>query len=250
VTLDVHALICAGAMHPAPPGLIVRNFCDPGIVAFKGTPRRHPVSELILHETVTRDVKTTLAVLSRRRLGIHFLVGPDGEVTQHADPALTRVEHAAPHNIRSVGIEIVNPVEVRHMKPSLPWKRYIRAPWAVGGRYVLPTLAQVEAATQLVAWLTSAAPRLEIPRKWIGHTGHRLTMGRVAGAEAPAPGIYAHAAFHHADGSWPLLYAHLRLERGLGTRDAYDLAAAIGEKRRPLISLTTLAALTDRLSDA
>jgi hypothetical protein len=147
VTVTAGALICAGLTYPPPSSLRVRTFRDPGVVAFRGTPRRHRVSELILHETVTRDVKTTLAVLSRRRLGIHFIVGPDGEVTQHADPALTRVEHAAPHNVRSVGIEIVNPVQVRFLRRGLPWERHISAPWAVGRRYVLPTLAQVEAAT-------------------------------------------------------------------------------------------------------
>jgi hypothetical protein len=210
--------------------LRVRTFREPGVVEFKGTPRRQPVTEALLHETVTRDVSTALKVLAKRRLGVHFIVGPDGSVTQHADPALTRLEHAAPHNASSVGIEIVNPVEIRYMRVGLPWERHMKASWAVGGEYVLPTKSQVEAAAQLVKWLTSPdAPGLRIPREWIGLRDGLLPMGRVAGAEAPRPGIYHHAAFHHADGAWPRLYAYLRIERGIWTDQAYDIACSLGK---------------------
>jgi hypothetical protein len=62
-------------------------------------------------------------------------------------------------------------------------------------------------------------------------------MGRVEGAAAPRPGIYAHSAFHHADGSWPLLYAYLRLELGLAPADAHERAASIGQSRRPRVRM-------------
>jgi hypothetical protein len=238
VTRGSDPLICNGIPHSAPAGVRVRNYQSDGVVPFKGTRRKQPVSEVILHETVTRDVKTTVRVLQKRRLGVHFIIGPDGTVTQHADPALARLEHAAPHNVRSVGIEIVNPVEVRFMKLGLPWDSYINAPWAVGRRYVLPRWPQVEAAAQLIAWLTTGDKHgLRIPRRWTNLRDGCFHMGRVAGADAPQPGLYAHSSFHHSDGSWPLLYAYLRLERGLTVEQAYSLATSLGQQAAPRIHM-------------
>jgi hypothetical protein len=214
----------------------VRTFREPGVAEFKGKFRRVPVTEIVLHETVTRDVKTTVRVLQKRHLGVHFIIGPDGSITQHADPALVRLEHAAPHNGASVGIEIVNPVEVRFMRLGLPWDTYINAPWAVGRKYVLPTWSQAEAAAQLIAWLTSPdADGLQIPRVWTSLRDGRFLMGRVPGAEAPQPGLLAHSAFKHADGSWPMLHAYLRLELGLTVDQAYRLAVSLGSQEAPQI---------------
>jgi hypothetical protein len=236
VSLSNGSIISNGRTFTPPETLRVATYRDAGVAEFKGKPRRVPVTELILHETVTRDVKTTVRVLQKRRLGIHFIIGPDGSITQHADPALVRLEHGAPHNVRSVGIEIVNPVEVRFLKPGLAWNSCIPAPWAVGRKYVLPTWCQAEAAAQLIAWLTSSEEHgLQIPRAWRNLRGGRFLMGRVPGARAPKPGLYAHSTFHHSDGSWPLLYSYLRLESGLTDEQAYSRAVSLGQEAAPRV---------------
>jgi hypothetical protein len=202
------------------------------------------VSEIIVHESVTRDVATTLRVLRRRRLGVHFLIAADGEVLQLADPITTRLEHAAPHNARSIGIEVVNPYEPRLLRRGLPWNRTIAARWAHGGHYVLPTPSQAEACALLIDWLCRAQePGLRVPRVWRGLRGEVLAMGRVPGARRPAGGIYSHTYFHHADGAWPVLYAVLRLREGLGVSEAFELASelACGDVRSVRLSRTSVA---------
>jgi hypothetical protein len=221
-------MIIDGARVAARSELRISTYEEDRKLELRGAPRKRPVSELIIHETVTRDVATTLRVLRKRRLGVHFIIAPDGEVLQLADPARTRLEHAAPHNVRSVGVEIVNPVEPRFLRKGLAWTRTIRARWAAGGAYVLPTLAQAEACSVLIDTFTQGTiPGLTIPRAWRGLRDGDLAMGRVAGAERPKPGIYAHCYFHHADGAWPVLYAWLRLDGGLSDADAFEAAAQV-----------------------
>jgi len=219
--------------------LRVRSFVDDPTLNFVGTKRKARVTEIIVHETVTRDVKTTLRVLRRRRLGVHFLIAPDGEVLQLADPVTTRLEHAAPHNVRSVGIEIVNPVEPRFLRKGLPWTRTLRGAWAPQGHYVLPTIAQAEACAGLLDALTRAhTARLAVSRTWQGLRGTGLAMGRVTGSERPASGIYAHCYFRHHDGAWPVLYAWLRLEASLAPEEAFERAVelASGDVRHAELS--------------
>jgi N-acetyl-anhydromuramyl-L-alanine amidase AmpD len=99
-----------GVLHPPPPGVDVTNFIDPSVPCFRARRRgKMPVTELIIHETVTTSVATTIKVLQRRKLGVHFIIGPDGLVTQHNNLLLDRLAHAPPHNKRSVGVEVVQP---------------------------------------------------------------------------------------------------------------------------------------------
>ena len=94
----------------------------------------------------------------------------------------------------------------------------------------MPTPIQAEALARLVAWITSpAALGLEIPRRWIGISDRRLAMRTVAGAQQPAPGIYAHShiAPPKQDGPWLVLYAWLRLEAAMEAGDAYEEAARV-----------------------
>jgi hypothetical protein len=235
------ALVFNGLWVPAASALRIRTFREDPRLAFSGTKRRRLVSEIIVHETVTRDTETTLRVLRRRRLGAHSIVAPDGEVLQLSDPVRTRLEHAAPHNAASVGIEIVNPVEPRFLRPGLPWTRTLRARWAVGGHYVLPTLAQVEACTGLIEFLTRGhVEGLAVPRDYRGEARGRLAMGRVPGAEKPRPGIYAHGYFHHQDGAWPMLYAWLRLKAGLAPAEAFERAVELASGPVRAVDLSTL----------
>lgn len=243
---DTTTLIVAGKDLGAPSGLRVRNFRDPDVARFTGRERTgREVNELILHETVTRSTAATVRVLLKRGLGVQLIVGPDGEVTQHGDLAQARLAHAGGHNGPSVGIEVVNPYYPKYASAKLPWKRIIDAPWAHQRRYVVPTPEQAEATAQLVQRLTSGdVAGLSIPRTWRGLTGTRLAMSRIADGDQRVPGIYAHTYFHHADGSWLVLYAWLRLDAGMPECIAYE------EAIRRTTGVRRFVDLADLMSDA
>ena len=141
---------------------------------------------------------------------------------------------------------MVNPYYPDRLSPHMPWKQVIRGSWAHRGAYVLPLPAQAEATALLLGWLTSAdALGLKIPRRWVNQIApNQLRLGRVAGAEAPSPGIYAHQTFAHADGSWLVLYAWLRLEAGLTPVRAYDTATELAMASTGTVDLTPFMAAT------
>lgn len=242
----VNTMIVAGADVVVPAGLRVRNYRDPDVTRFKGRDRTgRAVTELILHETVTRSTAATVRVLLKRKLGVQLIVGPDGEITQHGDLAQDRLAHAGGHNGPSVGIEVVNPYYPKYASAKLPWKRIIDAPWAHQRRYVLPTPEQAEATAQLVRLLTSDyVEELSIPRTWRGLSGTRLAMSRLADGDQRVPGIYAHTYFHHADGAWLVLYAWLRLEAGMPECIAYE------EAIRRATGVRRFVDIADLMSDA
>jgi hypothetical protein len=233
------SIIVDGVPVRPPVTLAVRNFLDPEVHHFTGPrPRRGPVTEVVVHETVTTSVEATIRALKRRNLGVHFIVGPDGEVTQHGDPVADRLSHAGPHNEFSVGIETITPYYPEFLKPGQPWCRVIDAPWAHRKRYALPSPEQAEATAQLLAWLTHPkTPGLDIPRQWVTVEDDHLSMGRVPGAHRPKPGILPHMAFGHADGPWLVLYAWLRLEAGLSPCFAYEKAAQLATGARRFVNL-------------
>lgn len=226
--MNSRVLIINGQPLPAPDGVSVKNYHEPEIRRFAGRDRSgKPVTEVIVHETVTRSVASTVRVLERRKLGVHLIIGPDGEVTQHGDLAQDRLAHAGAHNAPSVGIEVVNPYYPKYLKPDLPWNTVIEAPWAHKKKYVLPTPEQAEATSKIVSWLTSPdAEGLCIPRCWVGLADDALAMGRVPRSRRRNPGIYAHHYFGHADGAWLVLYAWLRIAAGLEPKAAYREATA------------------------
>jgi hypothetical protein len=232
--INSRAFIVGGAALTSPTALAVRNFFDPSVHRFSGPSRRgRTINEFVVHETVTRSVADTVSVLKARNLSVHMILGPSGEITQHGDLADDRMAHAGSHNGPSVGVEVVNPYYPRLLRPGLPWTQTIQAGWAHEGTYVLPTLAQAEAVAQLTKWITSpSATGLAIPRKWIGlsrtASGNKLAMSRVDGAGSASPGIYAHTYFGHADGSWLVLYAYLRLQAGMTPATAYAEAVRLG----------------------
>jgi len=233
--MDSNKIIIDGRPLPAPEGVSVRDYLDPDVHRFKAKDRSiRPVTEVIVHETVTRSVASTIRVLEKRKLGVHLIVGPDGAVTQHGDLARDRLAHAGGHNAPSVGIEVVNPYYPKYLKPNLPWSTVIEAPWAHKRQYVLPTPEQAEATSRLVAWLTSPnAEGLCIPRCWVGLADGAMAMGRVPRARRSGPGIYAHHYLGHADGAWLVLYAWLRIQAGLEPNAAYReaKARAVGARR-------------------
>ena len=228
-------IIIDGEALDAPENLDVTNYHDEDVVRFRGKKRcGKPVTEVIVHETVTRTIDTTVRVLKRRKLGVHVIIGPNGEVIQHGDLANDWLYHAGIHNGPSVGIEVVNPYYPKYRWSGSAWTRTIEAPWAHQGHYVLPTAEQAEATSLLVNWLSSEqAEGLSIPRRWIGLNKKRMAMGRVFAAKLRKPGIYAHHYFGHADGAWLVLYCWLRAEAGFDPEQAYDEAVkrAVGAKR-------------------
>ena len=224
-----------GGVAVCAPGLVVRNFAEDAVHRFPSKGKRVRAVELVVHETVTRSVDSTLAVLKKRGLSVHLVMGADGALTQHGDLAADILWHASQHNGASFGVEVVNPYYPSYLKPGLPWDRVIKAPWAHKGEYVLPTPAQAEAVAALVRWATSApAPGIAVPRVWPGLRDGRFALGLVpAAAKAPLPGVLAHQYFGHADGSMLVLYAWLRLEAGLAPDVAFEQAVkrATGVRR-------------------
>lgn len=230
-------IIVGGTELAAPVGLKVLNFQDQSVYRFKNQSRPvKKVTEVIVHETVTRSWQDTVRVLQPpspsnpggRGLGVHFIAAPDGTIYQHGDLLLDELWHASQHNPVSVGIETVNPYDPKLMPAGGPWHDVIQnAPWAAGGKYVVPTAEQSEAVYQLVKWLTSSDSGLSIPPTFTGlQQGNKLAMGPLASAKNLSPGIYAHHYFGHADGAWLVMYAWLRSVAGKSPSDARS--AAIG----------------------
>lgn len=201
--------------------LDVRNFREQGVHQFHGK-RLKKITEVVVHESVTRSAKVTLKVLKKRQLGIHLVVTETGAIVQHAD-LLDRMSHAGPHNSAAVGIEVTNPYYPKYLNRRTPWKKVIDAPWADKGEYVVPLPEQAETLAQLVGWL-SEADATHIPRIWRGFGDDHMAMGRVRNGKTRRPGIWAHTYWGHADGSWPVLYAMMRLELGIEQSRAYEWA--------------------------
>lgn len=242
-------LVVRGVATSSPDGVRARTFLEYGTARFAPKGKRLRATELVVHETVTRSVDSTIGVLKKRGLSVHLVLGPDGELTQHGDLVSDVLWHAGPaHNGPSFGVEVVNPYYPRLLRKALPWERTINAPWAHQGQYVLPTPAQAEAVTALVRWATSApAPGIEVPRRWPGLRAGSFQLGPLAEASKPLPGVLAHHYFGHADGAWLVLYAWLRLEAGLASEVAFEEAVrrARGVQRaadvRDLLPVTPVA---------
>jgi hypothetical protein len=221
-------IIVGGNEVDGPGGLLVKNFKDPAVFRFKNQARApQTVTEIVVHETVTRSWSSTVDVLKQRGLGVHFIADHDGTIYQHADLLTDEMWHASQHNAMSVGIETVNPYQPNLNQAGSPWKNTIKGAWAAGGAYVVPTPEQSEAVCQLVDWLSSASANpLTVPQLWPGLAGSkRMALGRLASCKTPPePGILAHMYWDHADGAWLVLYAWLRLEAKLDSATAYGEA--------------------------
>lgn len=211
-------------------------------------PKRNPaqITEAFVHESVTGSVEATINVLKRRGLGVHFLIGPTGEITQTAD-VLDRLAHAGGHNGPSVAIEVVNRYYPEKGRARLPWNKVIQAPWADKGTdgvkdYTLPTVLQCEGLVELLQWLVKGSG-LAIPQAWPGVAptpggGRRIRMGQLPdGGQGRKPGIWAHHYSAHADGAFPVLVAWLVLELGQSVARAYAEAERLATGAGRWISL-------------
>lgn len=63
-------------------------------------------------------------------------------------------------------------------------------------------------------------------------------MNRVPGADRPNPGIYAHTYFGHADGSWLVLYAYLRIEKKRDPGQAYEEAIEVATTQQRFVAVS------------
>ena len=190
--MSERAFIVGGKPIDPSPGLDVLNFNAAGVHRFRCRDRvGKPVTELVIHETVTRSAEETVAVLRKRRLSVHLILDEHGRFTQHGDLANDNLAHASQHNVASVGIEVVNPYYPSYLKAGMAWSTVIDAPWAHKKKYVLPTPAQAEAVARFVEWATSPAAGLAIPRTWIGFAGTKLAMAELESAAKLKPGVYA-----------------------------------------------------------
>lgn len=198
--------------------------------------RDAPVDCIVLHESVTDSVEGMLAAFRREDLGAHFSIDPQGLIRQHADLAF-KTRHAGTKEVRaakswnrtSVAVEVINPVLPKHAPKGGPWGEVLRGvPWAVGRAYLVPTLCQLEACAELLAWLAGPECPLEIPLHFPDDAGHRFRMRqwpKDKGRWDSEPGIVAHGIRSmHADGRFPALYAAIRLTRGLSATQAYNEA--------------------------
>jgi len=222
----------------APADLQAVNFKTGGLYRFINQRRNTPVTELILHETVTSSAKATLAVLQQRNLGVHLIVGEDGTVYQHGDLKDDLFWHAIEHNPKSVGIEVVSPYYPELIPKNSGWTTVIDAPWAHKGKYTVPTVTQAETVCELTRWLTSPdAVGLDIPRKWVGLADHKMLMTK-GPVSALGGGIYAHHYFGHADGCWLALYTWLRIEAQLDSGTAYYTAVQLATGAKGSVDLS------------
>ncbi len=73
-------LVVRGVATSAPDSVTVRTFLEDGTARFASKGKRTRATELVIHETVTRSVDSTIAVLKKRGLSVHFVLGPDGEL--------------------------------------------------------------------------------------------------------------------------------------------------------------------------
>ncbi len=240
-------IIIDGGFYTPPAGVTVKNFFASSVPRFKRLKlKRSPtITAVVIHETETSSVNSTVSTLLKRGSGAHFIVGPDGSVTQHGDLVTDYFKHANHYNCHSVGIEVVNPYHASRLKP--PWKETLTARWVFGKNYIVPTLQQSETVYKLIQWLTQRSyGRLQIPRTWIGKQDNDFAMNRAPGTgfrktdrkcrrPTKTKGILAHTNIYgsgHADGAWLVLYAYLRSEHEYPPVKTYEKAIALSKNVR------------------
>jgi N-acetyl-anhydromuramyl-L-alanine amidase AmpD len=221
-------------------------------VWFAGSPRERTqvIDRIIFHESAVATLDGTLKALSTKGLSVHYCVDRDGSVTQHAE------EHRAcahaggnppgtKHNIRSIGIELINRYYGHRVNQTTNLKLYSGefAPVIISGifvdrawsatdskflnaerKYIMPTSQQLEASWQLLNSLLPRYRNIE-QASWSGVT-KTLTGKKVYNwttlSNHDGPGIKCHAQWAHADGRVVDHYTYLR-HAGLTPVQAYDL---------------------------
>lgn len=188
---------------------------------FEGKPRASAPDAIVVHESVTQTMKACVATLKAKGYGVHYTIDVDGTVHKTGDPSHV-LAHAGAWNARSIGVEIIN-----GYYPSLANKNQatIRAKWAHKGFYAIPYQKQLEALANLLAvhidtqGISTWLGEIDLGIRNGKQQGTGCRLGRVPGIQ-PSPGVAAHHYFAHADGAFPVAYAHARIVRGLSSIEA------------------------------
>lgn len=169
-----------------------------------------PITQIVIHESVTSSRESTINVLAPQGYGVHIIVDRDGSVTQHVPFAKAAI-HAegfgkpSLHNETSIAVEVVNRYYGAHASQG---ETVIDAPWAHKGKYIVPTDEQLEAV-----WTTIQAicAEFSIPVVFPGVKADgalHFVWGRIPVHEVP--GVMAHHRWAHSDGLYPEHYCWLR----------------------------------------
>lgn len=196
---------------------------------FRHYKRKAALNQIVIHESITSTVNGTVKVLRKRGLGVHFMIGRGGQVTQHVD--INRAtSHAKGNNYNSIGIEIVNPWYGKKANSKNKYKiiKYTQGKhlWATKTGYVVPTSAQMSKLYEVVKWCTS---KTSIPLQIPGHINSDGFRWRRNGkAWAGQPGIIAHnwGFGYHGDGKFPAHYLWLRIHKKKSHQEAYKLTVS------------------------
>lgn len=211
-------------VNPVKFGPGTRGFTQPGIedVGFIGYNRNgQSITQIVLHESVSSSKERTITSLLTSKskqgesmpLSVHFIISPNGIVSQHLPIELAGVHadgNGEGHNIASIGVEIVNLVNVTYT--GMKNKILQNVPWVDKHIYVVPPTTQLEATWQLMQKLSSSIGGVQFPACQINGNSASFTWGRWSG-HRNAIGIMAHCRWGHSDA---LYIEHYCLARHLG----------------------------------
>lgn len=218
------SLLIDGSLHNIA-GLTIVSKVDQKV--FKTYKMRSKPKEIVFHESVSPTLSQTETVLKRKSLGVHLAIDYDGVVYQYCDLGKEFSIHGGFHSYRSVGIEVINSYYAERLPANSSKEVLYNQGWVHKKDYVIPTKAQLEASYLLTKYLTST-PSLHIPPVWPGHKEGRLFMSRLAEASytkdksTHREGIFAHNYWKHADGSFPVAYAFIRMKSDFDSDKTYS----------------------------
>jgi hypothetical protein len=189
------------------------NFIDDGEPNLRNAPRTKPVQHLVLHETAGNSATGCKDTLRQKKIGVHLILGKNGDLSCHADLATDVCFHGNQLNATSVGIEVVNPYRPEYARnprgPVLPAQWWTWVPPGHERTYQAPLGVQVAIVKALVPWLCEVMGiPYEFPTK-----GLNAKARQIAGWKAPplgwyakpGPGVVAHRDYaSHSDGRYLL----------------------------------------------
>jgi len=206
------------------------------------------ITGITIHESVSEHREGTKGrdpedILAARKLSVHEVVQTpddgciDVVVTSHVAPHLGAIHAGGYHNRHDIALEVetrYRPADgdravARVGRPPTGTDDVLVSVWVWKRRkhrhrvYRVPPIAQLEA---LWARVQTHCREQGIPMLFpCVHPRKGFRWGRHANHKAP--GIKAHANWHHADGLFPVCYCWLR-HLGHAPADAYRHAIALG----------------------
>jgi hypothetical protein len=219
ITTTSQQFIIGGDWVPVPfSGFQFSNYSDDGepLLRHKTRDPDDIVDFAVLHETTGVSKERCIDTLDTRNLGVHFILDPDGNWSQHGDPVMHEMPAAGALNPCSFSLEIVNPyTPANNTKPkvftkSIPARWWT---WTPGEkRYVLPTDAQLNSLALVMPWLCGVVGvPYEFPTSVLDPRFPRMEATTL---KRSYRGVVAHRDFNpkRADGKFPL--DHLEARHG------------------------------------